>query len=333
MKQNNKIIRISSPARLHLGFLDLHGGLGRLFGSLGMGISDLSLDMHASHAKDIVVSGPDAERAKYYAGSMLEHLNIRSGVHINIEKNFPSHAGLGSGTQMALAVGSAIDQLFDTGLSLEKIATVLKRGNRSGIGIGTFRQGGFIVDAGRDSDTGIPPVISQMRVPDSWRFILVLDDSCVGTHGEEERRAFNELPKMEEEESARICRLLLMQVLPALAEADCQRFGQGISEIQESMGRYFSPAQAGVYTSDAVGQALDNIKNCGAQGIGQSSWGPTGFAIFASETEAYQALKEHRNQFSGAGLEYLICSAQNAPAHIESEDEDHTLERDVRDRI
>ncbi len=31
-------VRVIAPARLHLGFLDLNGGLGRLFGSIGLAI-------------------------------------------------------------------------------------------------------------------------------------------------------------------------------------------------------------------------------------------------------------------------------------------------------
>ena len=34
-------VTVAVPARLHLGFLDLDGGLGRRFGSIGVAISDL----------------------------------------------------------------------------------------------------------------------------------------------------------------------------------------------------------------------------------------------------------------------------------------------------
>jgi beta-ribofuranosylaminobenzene 5'-phosphate synthase len=33
-------VRVVAPARLHLGFLDLHGGLGRKFGSLGVTLDE-----------------------------------------------------------------------------------------------------------------------------------------------------------------------------------------------------------------------------------------------------------------------------------------------------
>ncbi|MFD0935973.1 GHMP kinase, partial [Methylobacterium trifolii] len=31
-------VEVEAPARLHFGFLDLHGGLGRRFGSIGLAI-------------------------------------------------------------------------------------------------------------------------------------------------------------------------------------------------------------------------------------------------------------------------------------------------------
>jgi beta-ribofuranosylaminobenzene 5'-phosphate synthase len=318
--KNDMIVKVRAPGRLHLGFLDLHGGLGRLFGSLGLSLHDISTELDVSYAAELHVTGPSAARAHKYAERMLAHLNIRKGLSLDIHQAIPEHAGLGSGTQMALAVGTAINKLFDANLSLPAIARILDRGNRSGIGIGAFAKGGFIVDAGRSSMTEVPPIISQLHFPDSWRFVLVLDNEQQGVHGQEESQAFGKLKKMDEAVSANLSRLLVMQVLPAIVEQDCQLFGAGISAIQASMGDYFKPIQSGVYTSADVGKALALLHRQGATGIGQSSWGPTGFAIYASETDAYQALKEVRRQWQGnAELELMICQAQNEPATIKLE--------------
>ena len=311
------IIKVSAPGRLHLGFLDLHGGLNRLFGSLGVGLREISTNIEARHAEKLLVSGPGAARAHRYADEMLMHMNIQSGVRIHINRAIPEHAGLGSGTQMALAVGVAISKLFNLELSHASIATILDRGNRSGIGIGSFATGGFIVDAGRSAETEVPPVISRLHFPDSWRFVLVLDPNRQGVHGNKESQAFVELEKMDEALSAHLCRLLLMQVLPSVVEKNCASFGQAVTEIQLAMGEYFSSTQSGIYTSADVGQALHQLQEQGASGIGQSSWGPTGFAVFASETDAYQAVKNVRKHWRWKSeLDLMICSANNDKAEV-----------------
>ena len=315
--KTSDIVKVSAPGRLHLGFLDLNGGLNRLFGSLGVGLSDISTDIEARAADKLVVSGPDASRAHGYAEKMLMQMNIQRGLRIHINRAIPGHAGLGSGTQMALAVGTAISHLFKLDLSLPNIAAILDRGNRSGIGIGSFAEGGFIVDAGRSAETLVPPVVSRLHFPDSWRFVLVLDPRQQGVHGNKESQVFGELDKMDESVSAHLCRLLLMQVLPAIAEQDCARFGAGISDIQLAMGEYFASAQSGLFTSTDVEQTLFQLREHGATGIGQSSWGPTGFAIFSSETDAYQALKTVRNQWRcKPELELMLCRAKNDQARV-----------------
>ena len=316
-EMNDAIVKVSAPGRLHLGFLDLHGGLGRLFGSLGLSLHDISTDLEVSHARELQVSGPSATRALKYAERMLAHLNIRKGLRIDIKQAIPEHAGLGSGTQMALAVGTAVRRLFGADLSLAAIARILNRGNRSGIGIGAFAKGGFIVDAGRSAETEVPPIVSHLHFPDSWRLILVLDRLHQGMYGQEESQAFGKLAKMDETKSANLCRLLVMQVLPAIVEQNCQLFGAAITEIQACMGDYFKTIQAGVYTSPDVGKVLAQLHEQGATGIGQSSWGPTGFAVYASETDAYHALKEVRGQWQGKSeLELKICRAQNEQATV-----------------
>ena len=316
-EKNNNIVKVSAPGRLHLGFLDLHGGLGRLFGSLGLSLYDISTDIEARHGSKLLVSGPGAKRAHKYAERMLAHLNIRAGLRMHIQRAIPEHAGLGSGTQMALAVGTAISKLFDASLSSAGVARILDRGIRSGIGIGAFTSGGFIVDAGRSSTTEVPPIVSRLHFPDSWRFVLVLDSLRQGVHGAQESQAFGKLGKMDESVSAYLCRLLVMQVLPAIVEEDCSLFGAGITEIQALMGEYFKSVQSGAYASRDVGNTLAQLVQQGATGIGQSSWGPTGFAIYASETDAYQALKAVRRHWRWkSDLELMICKAQNEQASV-----------------
>jgi beta-ribofuranosylaminobenzene 5'-phosphate synthase len=315
---NSKLVSVRAPARLHLGFLDMHGGMGRKFGSLGLSISDVETSLIAEYADDIDITGPSSERAENYAEQMLLHFGIDGGVKMSIKSAIPEHSGLGSGTQLSLAVASAISRLYE--LSEQEpthLAAILHRGARSGIGIGTFMHGGFIVDGGRGENTEVPPVISHIPFPEHWRIVLIFDDEAEGINGVPERRAFNTLPPMDELTSSLLCRLTLMQVLPAINENDCEQFGKAITRIQNIVGDYFAGAQGGRYTSPFLKPILTAMESDGATGIGQSSWGPTGFAIFPDEPMAFQALKKSRDEWqSESRLRFVMSKACNTQALI-----------------
>ena len=318
----SRYISITAPARLHLGFLDMHGGLGRKFGSLGVSIDDIATSLTAEYADDIDVTGPSSMRASDYAEQVLSHFGINGGIKMQIHSAIPEHAGLGSVTQLSLAVASAIATLYDLDdREPSNLATIFPRGARSGCCIGTFIFGGFIVDAGRGENTEVPPVISHMAFPDHWRILLVFDDGTEGINGVPERRAFSTLPPMSEDMSGLLCRLTLMQVLPALSEHNCAKFGQAITRIQNIVGDYFAQVQGGRYTSPFLKSILDMLETDGATGVGQSSWGPTGFAIFPNETMAFQALKKLRNECqTESRLRFMITRGCNEQASISVDD-------------
>ena len=57
---------------------------------------------------------------------------------------------------------------------------------------------------------------------------------------------------------------------------------------------YFAPAQGARFTSPAVAELLGWIEGQGFAGVGQSSWGPTGFAIVPSAAAAQHLLDAAR---------------------------------------
>ena len=92
-------------------------------------------------------------------------------------------------------------------------------------------------------------------------------------------------------------------------------FGAAINELQHCVGDYFSPAQGGRYTSKRVGEVALTLQELGAACIGQSSWGPTGFALAASEADAQAMVRAVRDRYAdAAGLELMICAARNEGA-------------------
>ncbi len=289
----------------------MHGGLGRRFGSIGLALDSPCATIVATQDADFQADGVWAPRVLQYARDFAQKAGIAGGAHFSVHGLIPRHAGLGSGTQMGLAVGSLLSALYGLGLTVQQIAAITERGARSGIGIGAFEHGGLLVDGGRGVDTVVPPILARMDFPAEWRVLLVMDDSLAGVHGAEEVAAFNMLPEFPAQQAARIAHLTLMQLLPALAEHDLPVFGAAVSEIQCIIGDYFAPAQGGGrYASPAVAAAMHWLEQRGISCLGQSSWGPTAFAMFASETEAQQFLHQIQQKYPELG--YAVCGASNA---------------------
>jgi beta-RFAP synthase len=197
-------------------------------------------------------------------------------------------------------------------------AAHLKRGVRSGVGAGTFQSGGLILDGGKPSGNGIPPVIAALPLPESWRIVLLFDHNLQGVHGVTERKIFQSLPRFSPELAAHLCRLTLMQVLPAAVENDLPRFGEGIDMLQDAMGTYFSEVQGGPYTSRRVGRALAWLKEEGVKGIGQSSWGPTGFAFVSDDAQGHEVLAGLKRAGLTDGLDIWLTRVRNKGAVIET---------------
>ena len=104
-------VTVTASARLHLGFLDMNGGLGRRFGSLGLAIDRPVTRLRLQRAAALTVEGLEAERASHYLTDLARHLGLPLAYALTIENAIPPHAGLGSGTQLALAVATALRRL------------------------------------------------------------------------------------------------------------------------------------------------------------------------------------------------------------------------------
>ena len=306
-----------APARLHLGFLDLNGGLGRRFGSIGLAIDHPVTRLSIARAQAPFIEGPEARRAAAYLETLTQRLGLAGTYGVTIHEAIPDHVRLGSGTQLALALASALRLLEGLAPDVPADALALQRSQRSGIGAGLFERGGVIVDGGRAEGTVTPPIIARLEFPAGWRVLLVLDSRLKGLHGAQETESFAALGPFAAAGAAEICRLVLIKALPALAEADLESFGGAIERIQEIVGAYFAPAQGGAaQTSAAVAEMLGALRRHGAKGIGQSSWGPTGFAFAADEGEAQRLRDLMRGEAAALGVDIAICKGLNRGALV-----------------
>ena len=309
------VVTASVPARLHLGFLDLSGGAGRRFGSIGLPLKAPETVVSLSRSPKTVMEGPDAERAGRHLAQLCAHLGISAHHRLTVEEAIPSHIGLGSGTQLAVAVAAALRTLHGLPINTRGDAVVLGRGARSGIGLATFDDGGLIVDAGKSDPEAQPPIVARHPFPQEWRVLLIFDHAATGIHGEAEIEAFRALPPFLPESSNAICRHVLMGLLPAVVEHDIEAFGTAVEAIQTILGNHFAPAQGGIFTSTRVEQVARRMQEAGAVGLGQSSWGPTGF-VFAPSPEAAWAIADAGRAVAEPGIEIRIATGRNEGATI-----------------
>ena len=287
-------VTVRAPARLHFGFIDLTGSLGRIFGSIGVAINEPRIVLEAEPANRISVSGDESGRAEALAHRFLRRYNLREGVHISIKEVIPTHVGLGSGTQLALSVAAALARLFSIEAGVRELAAVMGRGGRSGIGVGAFERGGFIMDAGRrtratDSASGpdlIPPVIVRHPFPEEWTFVVAIPHVGRGLSGKAEDRAFRRITARHAGGASRLSRIVLTQMLPALLERDPILFGRSLTSVQRIVGGWFRAVQGGTFATPQGAAVARMMARAGALGIGQSSWGPAVYGMVADQGQA-----------------------------------------------
>lgn len=309
---------VIATARLHFGFLDPSGKGSHPFGSFGLALDRPRTKLTLKRARAFTVSGPERERAEGYLRILAQSCGLAPTYALHIDDAIPPHAGLGSGTQLALAIGSALAALEAIQLSPQEIATRLGRGARSGIGIATFEAGGVVLDAGPGGGS-LPTMVSRASFPAAWRVLLIFDPNAKGLAGPSEAAAFDMLPDFPKGESAELGRRITLGALPALVAGDFATFCQHIGYLQKCMGAYFAPLQGGPYMSPAVADALAWLQSLGITGLGQSSWGPTGFAFAASEADGQVLLAEARRRPEFAGLRFELAQGCNTGAKLRTD--------------
>jgi beta-RFAP synthase len=318
MKKNIKVY-VKTPARLHLGLIDLNGDIGRIYGGLGVALDHPNVILETQKSKPLTVSGEKTELTLNLARRFLKAYKIKENVAIDVKAVIPQHVGLGSGTQLALAVAASISRLFNVKGSPNEWAAVLGRTAQSGVGTGVFAQGGLVLESGKNTQNPnhkTIPIICRLRFPDEWLFIVAIPNTKKGLAKESETAAFKELPPMLAQEVGKICRLTMMKLLPAIAEKDIENFGGALTQIQNIVGDNFAKAQGGRFSSSTAAQTIGFMLENGAYGAGQSSWGPAVYCVVKS-SEAQKVQRKTQAFLEGnVGGNVFVAKANNRGASI-----------------
>jgi beta-ribofuranosylaminobenzene 5'-phosphate synthase len=327
-----RVVRVRAPSRLHFGLLSFGASGPRQFGGVGVMVDAPGLAIEFRAAERLSADGPLAERALAFARQFAHNRSPESPAeptcHIQIESAPPEHVGLGTGTQLGLAIAAGLSTLIDgadhknANRDAEAVrwAKLVGRGERSAIGTHGFARGGLLVEGGKRTAGTVSPLISRLELPAEWRFVLLIDSTRHGLSGTHERQAFTELPGVSTESIAALCREVLVELLPAAAEADFNAFAESLYRYGHQAGLLFAPRQGGAYAAGFETELVTWLREVGVRGVGQSSWGPTIFALAPDADAAAKLAADARNHFAATNLTTIVAAPANRGAQIECYD-------------
>jgi beta-ribofuranosylaminobenzene 5'-phosphate synthase len=309
--------RVTAPSRLHFGLFHVPGdgparwpgGGGepgtpvRVFGGVGLMIDQPGLVVSARPAGSWQFEGMLASRAQVFAHRYTAGMGVPAEpLQVLVERCPAEHTGLGVGTQLGLAVAKAL--AVETGtphLSAVELAQRVGRGERSAVGVHGFDRGGLIVEPGKVPGEAVSPLLTRVLLPEEWRVAVFAPAGQDRWHGSREQQAFARAGEMARPAGITdaLCRIALLGMLPAAVAGDLPAFSEAVYEFNRRAGEPFAAAQGGAYAGPAVADLVAEIRTLGVAGVGQSSWGPSVFAVVGSDAEALWLVHQLRTRARG----------------------------------
>ncbi len=306
-------LTVKTGSRLHFGLILSADKSCWHFGGAGLMVRrpGWTVDLRREPSSGDVISGsPEAVSRSEVVLKRLREITDIPGVHIHIRTEVPFHTGLGSGTQLALAVASGVRTLFQIPLASSSfdLSRLAGRAERSAIGTGGFELGGFLIDrgAGESADR-----VSRVMVPQEWRFILVRPEAGKGISGPAEQAYFGKQNFMPADLVSELVSILSGQIDSAILNRDFDRFAALLERYGDLAGRFYAHEQGDIFSDPAMRKLVDQLHQCGTIGAAQSSWGP-GICIPArSDSHCREILTQIPDEIDGRRLMTTITEAMN----------------------
>ncbi|MFW9997227.1 MAG: beta-ribofuranosylaminobenzene 5'-phosphate synthase [Candidatus Odinarchaeota archaeon] len=327
-------LTIITPSRLHFGLIDLNGEYGRVDGGSGISLTDpcWKLEFKPSSKFSFDTNGLIESELLDTLGinrifKAFDHLDHKCTV--DCKASIPPHSGLGSHTQLSMALVRGITELNGLKLNEDDLIRMSGRGGTSGIGIRTFLKGGFICDLGhsfgpdgekqsflpssRSNPTNPPPVLLNYAVPTNWYFIIALPNVFQGASGTKEVDIFQEYCPVPSSEVGEVSRILLMKVLPGILQQDIHSFGKGLSLLQRTGFKKIEIELQDPLIKELLIEAEKNR----AAGTGMSSFGPATYALTDTFVQAGKIKDKFRSVMDkGPGGAVIISGPNNTGAEL-----------------
>lgn len=284
-------VEVSAGSRLHFGLIGWGPQHERQFGGVGVMVAPPSLIVRASLATQFSVHGSLEARATSIVQRLATHWQLEALPPWRLEVVVapPPHAGLGTGTALSLAIVSAVAQALGRNqLTLEEMALVTGRGLRSAVGAHGFAGGGLIYEDGKAAGDVLGRLKTRIAIPDAWRFVLVRTASGLGLGGDDERRAFEMVSSTPVRTADKVRQIAEARLIPAARVGDFESFATAVGDYNQWSGSLFASVQGSEFASAEIAELIATLRQHGIHGAGQSSWGPTVFAVVPHDAAAHE---------------------------------------------
>jgi beta-ribofuranosylaminobenzene 5'-phosphate synthase len=311
-------VEISAPSRLHFGLLRFAQAAGPSYGGIGMMVDRPGLKVEVAAASQWDISGPSADRAERLARQALQVFCPKrvQALRIRLLSLPPQHVGLGVGTQLALALATASRKVCDlSDMALSELAAAMGRAARSAVGSYGFCHGGLILETGRMSGHILGGKHRRQEVPSDWRVLLVIPKNQQGRYGKQEAEAFRKLPPIPTATTERLLAMATGEIFPAAAQNDTSRFDEALYEYGILAGNCFAEIQGGPFASADIASRVAILRAMNLRGVGQSSWGPTLFAL-VRDADPESIATELRPRPEFADCHFTIAAPDNRGAVV-----------------
>jgi len=324
--------QVRTPCRLHFGMFSFGNAQKAQFGGVGAMIGPPVVEVSFSPAsrfraiailttarQHVAAEASLRARAEQIVSRLVKAWKLGSLPTCEVVVRSPrDHTGLGVGTQLGLALALGLRRFLDLSeLPVEALAAAAGRGARSAVGTRGFQYGGLIVDAGKESNDQLGKLAARTALPETWRFVLICPVGEQGLAGGDEMLAFERLTAVSQDISRELWKITTEQMLPAVARCDCAVFGEAVYQFGRRAGECFAAVQGGPFASAEITRLVASIREFGIPGTGQSSWGPTVFAVTADEDGAQRLVDWLRGEHRGERYEMMIAKPNNRGAIVE----------------
>lgn len=315
----SRLVHVAAPSRLHFGLWSLASTAGRQFGGVGAMVERPGLELTIRPSERLEATGSLAQRAIAFARSWAEfHAAPLPACHIKITSAPPQHAGLGTGTQLGLAVAAGLNAFCGLPSARpQELALAVGRGLRSAVGTYGFVLGGLIVEQGKLPGEPISPLDCRIGLPADWRFVLVRPIGLSGLAGDDESAAIASLPAIPSHVTQQLIAEARDHLVPAAATGDFAQFADSLYRYGNLSGQCFAARQGGPYNGPVLTRLVEQIRGLGAAGVGQSSWGPTLFVAQPCQAAAHALVRQLERLSDLPPLDVLITPPANAAARID----------------
>lgn len=315
-------VELEAGSRLHFGLLSFGQSGVRPFGGVGVMVDRPTLRLRVESADRFETVGPAVARVMEFAERLRTAWNIPQlpACRLEVVEAPPAHVGFGTGTQLALAVAAAVGRWMGRDMpAADILASWVGRGERSAIGSWGFQLGGLLIEGGHEPAPGrstVSPLLSRLSLPETWRWVLITPHRTQGLSGAPERAAFARLPAVSPAVTEQLCDELWNELLPAAELGDFERFSASLYRYGHAAGNCFAAIQGGPFANAAVAELVEQVRSLGVAGVGQSSWGPTIFALGPNESAARDLAAVISRLPSAASADVQIASTRNHGATI-----------------